>query len=111
MTIEARNLKNRGPQGTKSKPEHPPPGFDPLAMAGDKAARYAKLGAEAHRSYRAAVKAKCLDCCCWDYNEAKRCEIVSCPLWAVNRRIFARSSSRKPKAAPESSQPSVGRDC
>ena len=26
----------------------------------------------------------------WDYAEAKRCEINTCALWAMNRRIFAR---------------------
>jgi hypothetical protein len=30
-----------------------------------------------------AVKAKCLDCCCWDTVEIKNCQAVTCPLWRV----------------------------
>ena len=37
---------------------------------------------------KSAIKLKCLDCVCWDYKEAKKCEITGCPLWAFNRRIF-----------------------
>ena len=37
-----------------------------------------------------AIKLGCLDCCAWDYAEAKRCEIKTCPLWAFNQRIFGR---------------------
>jgi hypothetical protein len=35
-----------------------------------------------------AIELKCLDCCGWDRREAKQCEIASCPLWAMNQRIF-----------------------
>jgi hypothetical protein len=30
-----------------------------------------------------AVKAKCLDCCCWQSEEIKQCQSVTCPLWRV----------------------------
>jgi hypothetical protein len=30
-----------------------------------------------------AVKAKCLDCCCWETVEIKNCQTVTCPLWRV----------------------------
>ena len=69
----------------------PPQGFDPGHHApkevGD---RYEKTAALAHRQAQAAIKLKCLDCCGWEYPEAKQCEIRTCPLWALNRRIFAR---------------------
>jgi hypothetical protein len=28
-----------------------------------------------------AIRAKCLDCCCGQISEVRRCEAVSCPLW------------------------------
>ncbi len=28
-----------------------------------------------------AIRKKCLDCCCWQFNEVKLCEITLCPLW------------------------------
>lgn len=32
-------------------------------------------------SRQTAIKAKCLDCCCWQINEIKRCSVVGCSLW------------------------------
>ena len=69
-----------------------PPGFDPLALAPPQAAkRYRKPAERAHRQPLSAIKLMCLECCCWDHTEAKRCEIRSCPLWAQNRRVFGRA--------------------
>ena len=28
-----------------------------------------------------AIKAKCLDCCCGQYQEVKKCTVTKCPLW------------------------------
>lgn len=28
-----------------------------------------------------AIRAKCLDCCCWQTAEVDRCAAVYCPLW------------------------------
>ena len=70
-----------------------PEGFDPLGMAPPaEADRYRKLGDRAHQAPMVAIKAKCLECCAWSYPEAARCEIRTCPLWALNRWIFARGS-------------------
>ncbi len=33
------------------------------------------------KSRAAAVKAKCLDCCCWQRKEVQLCTAVTCPLW------------------------------
>jgi hypothetical protein len=33
-----------------------------------------------------AVKAKCLDCCCYQYAEVYACGSVACPLWRVRPR-------------------------
>lgn len=27
-----------------------------------------------------AVREKCMDCCCWESTEVRRCNIVKCPL-------------------------------
>ncbi|MDD6490199.1 MAG: hypothetical protein PUG48_10405 [Clostridia bacterium] len=29
-----------------------------------------------------AIRAKCLDCCCWDRKEVKLCTATNCPLYA-----------------------------
>ena len=69
----------------------PPKGFNPHRFASKVVrARYEKLAAVAHYQPQASIKLKCLDCCGWEYTEAKRCEINTCPLWALNRWIFAR---------------------
>ena len=38
-----------------------------------------------------AVKAKCLDCCCWQVERIKDCSSVTCPLWRVRPYQDARS--------------------
>jgi len=72
-------------------------GFQPLASLPENVPRrwrshWLKLAGQATTSYRAAVELKCLDCCAWQRTEARWCEIRGCPLWAVSRRIFGRSS-------------------
>lgn len=46
------------------------------------------------RSLRAAVKAKCLDCCNWDKSEIKDCLCPACPLFEV--RPYAAHPKRFP---------------
>ena len=29
------------------------------------------------------IKAKCLDCCCWQIKEITMCSVSHCPLWSV----------------------------
>jgi hypothetical protein len=64
--------------------------------------RYARLAEQAEAGrYRAAVKLKCIECAGWSYVEAKRCEIPTCALWAVSRRIFGRArESRSSDSSP-----------
>lgn len=68
-----------------------PDGYDPLATCPDRLReRWRRKAAAARRgSMRAAVELQCLSCCAWDRPEVKRCAISGCPLYAVNRRIFA----------------------
>ena len=28
-----------------------------------------------------AIRAKCLDCCCWQNTEVRECTVKKCPLW------------------------------
>lgn len=28
-----------------------------------------------------AIRLKCLDCCCWNAAEVRRCPVEECPLW------------------------------
>ncbi len=73
-------------RGARTRPE----GFDPIGLAPENARRrYAKAGLLAHQQPLKAIKLKCLDCSAWEHREAKRCAIRSCPLWALNRWIFA----------------------
>jgi hypothetical protein len=42
------------------------------------------LKRHAKGNVRAAVKLKCLECCCWQAQEAAKCKIVGCPLYLIN---------------------------
>lgn len=35
------------------------------------------------KSRALAVKLKCLDCCCFQREEVRRCPVASCPLWGL----------------------------
>ncbi len=48
----------------------------------------------ANGSLRAAIDLKCVECNAWDLVEAKRCEIVGCPLWPVSMAAKARGGAR-----------------
>lgn len=68
-------------------------GFDPLRlMPSDAPVRYQnrwrKLAGQAHRSFKAAIELKCVECCAWERREARECQIKECPLWAINQKIF-----------------------
>ena len=30
---------------------------------------------------RKAIREKCLDCCCWQREEVRKCTAIHCPLW------------------------------
>lgn len=51
-------------------------------------------------SPRAAIKAKCLDCSCYDRAEVTHCRVVSCPLRAY--RPFQKKAREASKTAPGS---------
>ena len=44
---------------------------------------YHKITAKAYEgnSKAAGIKAKCLDCCCWQRTEITNCTVLACPLW------------------------------
>lgn len=48
-------------------------------------------------SPRQAIKAKCLDCCCYDRSEVADCRVVLCPLWRY--RPFQESRRKGSKTA------------
>ena len=52
-------------------------------------------------SPREAIKAKCLDCCCWQREEVAHCTVVCCPLWRY--RPF-QPSRKQPHLAAEPSE-------
>lgn len=37
-------------------------------------------------SMKAGIKLKCLDCCCWQPAEVRRCTMVNCPLYGFLKR-------------------------
>jgi len=47
------------------------------------------------RSRTAAIKAKCLDCVCWQRKEITLCPLDTCPLWPY-RPYQKRQKSKKP---------------
>lgn len=52
------------------------------------------LKAATKSSIRAAVNAKCADCCCWQNVEITACTVVTCPLWQY--RPLSKGDLRKP---------------
>ncbi len=77
-------------KNTRPRPEC----YAPLALAPEKAqARLGKTADRTHREPMAASKLMCLGCVGWEYAEAKRCEINTCALWALNRRIFSKDDA------------------
>lgn len=58
------------------------------------------------RRLAAAVKAKCLDCCCWQAGEVKDCLCPACPLYE-SRPYVKHPVKRKPKtkAEPPANEP------
>ena len=57
--------------------------------------RYWKRALMVDRSFKAAIELKCLDCYAWEYTEAKKCESVGCPLYAIHSRIFGSNEGRE----------------
>jgi len=50
------------------------------------------------KSLASAVKAKCLDCCCWQHSEAADCRVPMCALYFFNpyrRRLQDRVSIKQ----------------
>ena len=39
------------------------------------------------KSVLAAVRAKCLDCCCYEPTEVRKCVATSCPLWPLRTGV------------------------
>lgn len=63
----------------------------PKDVPEQKRGRWTRLASLAATQPRAAIELKCLDCAAWYRPEAARCEITGCPLWALSRKIFAKS--------------------
>ena len=49
-------------------------------------------------TYKDAIKEKCLDCCCDQYNEVKLCSVVNCPLYPFR---LGKNPFSKRKGNPE----------
>ena len=60
-------------------------GRDPRTLSPDELLNFQ------HTTLKAAVRAKCLECCCYDANEVRKCVSVDCPLWPfrMNKNPFA----------------------
>ena len=69
--------------------------FNPLGLYPEaKRPRYEKRAQSAHTSYKSACELKCIECCGFVLKSAIDCEIVTCPLWAMNQRIFKRAREK-----------------
>lgn len=53
-----------------------------------------------HESMRAAVNARCLDCCAWQRIEVRDCPALSCPLWAYRPYRETRQNRRESQESP-----------
>ena len=43
-----------------------------------------------------AIRAKCLDCSCYQPREVKECRVTSCPLWPYRLGRISRSAPKQP---------------
>lgn len=77
-----------GPPEQRTKADYSPLGLMPEDTPPRWKALYRKLAGRAPRRYRDAVYLKCVECVAWERAEARRCEIVTCPLWIHNFTIF-----------------------
>jgi hypothetical protein len=52
------------------------------------------------RSIMAVIRAKCLDCCCHQQSEVRRCTAVHCPLWPYRMGTNPFHGARGKEVAP-----------
>jgi hypothetical protein len=79
------------------RPDPPtrPPEWEPLRDAPEVFRNlHAGQIARAHRSPTEAIRLMCLDCCCYVSSEPAKCPVVTCALYAINRRLFVDQSRR-----------------
>lgn len=55
------------------------------------------------KGLRAAVNARCLDCCAWQRTEVRDCPALSCPLWAVRPYRKTRQIATESENSPVTS--------
>jgi len=86
MTEQPAQLRDSGPK--RRKEYEVSDRYDPLGTCTpEQQAKYEKVALRAAAgSLPAMVRLKCLECCCWNSAEVKRCEITRCALWARARR-------------------------
>jgi len=60
------------------------------------------------KSLRAAVNARCLDCCAWQRTEVRDCPAVACPLWMVRPYQTAENVKTPPMARQCSDELAAG---
>ena len=61
-------------------------GYNPLQYC-PSPGKYEKLAERARNgSPPAMIRLKCLECCCWNSAEVKRCSVKGCALWARAHR-------------------------
>lgn len=61
---------------------------------------YAAQWAKAKKSKAVALKMKCLECCCFQKNEVRDCQIETCPLWPHRPyRVRAMTDQRQSRSA------------
>ncbi len=56
--------------------------------------------AVAGKGLRAAVNARCLDCCAWQRTEVRDCPALSCPLWMVRPYRKTRQKAAESQGVP-----------
>ena len=59
------------------------------------------------KSLRAAVNARCLDCCCWQRTEVRDCPAENCPLYPY--RPYQDKSSKENRDSEQGFSDSEGR--
>ena len=60
--------------------------------------KYLGMAKKAERGRKDAIRLKCLECCCWNPAEVKRCHLVDCALWPfrLGRLPLAEGAPKRP---------------
>ncbi len=80
-------------------------GRDPMTVSAED---FAEAGIDLSRTAMKAIRAKCLDCCCGQISEIRKCIATGCSLWPM--RMGRYPAARRCPGAPIDVVPQIHQD-